>query len=90
MYTDSNGNKYTKASDGTRNYMTGFTTNPLDEYVVKVDANGNQYAIYTDSIGNHYVVYTDARGNKYYLNSDLSKRYLSNNSPLNGLDIYDL
>jgi len=40
ILTDSNGNKYTKNADGTRNYLTGFTTNPLSTYISKVDSNG--------------------------------------------------
>ena len=87
IYTDSNGNKYTKNSDGTKNYLTGFTSNPLSTYIVKVDENGVEYSIYSDSIGNRYIVYTDpSNGQKYYLNTDGSKKYIGSSSPISNIN----
>lgn len=37
IFFDSNGNRYTRNVDGTRNYLTGFTSNPLDTFIVNED-----------------------------------------------------
>lgn len=73
-------------TDGNRNYLKCYTSNPLDTFIVKMDQNGNEYFVYSDSAGNKYVVYDDARGDKYYLNTDSSKKYFSGSSPLNGIN----
>lgn len=85
IYTDLDGNKFTKNGDGTKTYLTGFSDNTLSTYIVRVDQLGNNFAIYSDSIGNRYTVYNDSNGSKYYLNSDGSKKYLTKSSPVNSI-----
>ena len=65
--------------DSTRNYLTGYPSQPSNSPITVTDAVGDTYYVDKDPQNNTYVTYNDQNG-RYYLNVNGNKTYLRNSN----------